>query len=483
MCFYIKLGHVMRFLIIFSLLFSIKASTDNQVKLELISKIKSSSSPSVKDLGELFSLSFKEANELLRFKNIELVAVGLIKIKKYDIYNKKVKNNLKDVGLFEDEISDSCKNCKSLGTVDKTCKKCRGAKGCTNSQCRSGRTRTQSVSGATRYLTCGICRGSGKCKSCLGKGTLNSRCTTCNGLGKKISVSKINQKLVSISDELITLYNNYHTEGLQLSLNKSVVIIEAINMNNVSFGSGTGFYCNFSGSEYIISNAHVCFGGSKLKITSPTFGKLEYDKIYYSKERDLALIKLKNDSKMPVLNIHPTVTSLTHKKILVLGNSGGEGVITSIKGEVKGVGHNEIEIDAEIIGGNSGGPIFYEDRVVGVSTRAVLRSSTWITKGTQFDKVRRFGTRIDNLKFSDFELVNKSLEGSEKVALDFYESLKLGILNRVDTNSFRGLTKMEKDILTTFSKTDQIKRSSSYAFRMFSQASIEAKMILNHSVR
>jgi len=76
-------------------------------------------------------------------------------------------------------------------------------------------------------------------------------------------------------------------------------------------------------------------------------------------------------------------------EVFALGDSGGEDVLTRLRGSVVGVGPDKVEVDCEFIQGNSGGPIVTETgKVVAVASYLTANSSIW-TRDTQLE-VRRF---------------------------------------------------------------------------------------------
>jgi hypothetical protein len=99
-------------------------------------------------------------------------------------------------------------------------------------------------------------------------------------------------------------------------------------------------------------------------------------------------------------------------EIVVLGNSGGGGVVTKLEGKLVGLGPDRIEVSAEFIPGNSGSPIIHipTGKVIGIATYLTRRyeefSGNAQTSGRATGPlvVRRFGYRLDSV--SRWEPVN-----------------------------------------------------------------------------
>jgi hypothetical protein len=85
-------------------------------------------------------------------------------------------------------------------------------------------------------------------------------------------------------------------------------------------------------------------------------------------------------------------------EILVLGNSGGGGVVTNLTGRVVGIGPDRIEVSAEFIPGNSGSPIVHvpTGKVIGIATYLIQRYDGVGRRSVE--SVRHFGFRLDSVK-------------------------------------------------------------------------------------
>lgn len=199
---------------------------------------------------------------------------------------------------------------------------------------------------------------------------------------------------------------------------------------------GTGFIFNRGFHSYCYTNQHVILTPHPFKIKRIDGTVLEYDKVEFANDRDLARIRLREAqagfyrSRMPELE--ETVT--------VLGNSQGTGRITSLKGKVIGIGADEMETDAKFVSGNSGSPIFSKHlEVLGVATYVEkLPGNAHITKGTPFEEGRRVGVMLE----SDIEWLEQDLDKIRVKNRQFYKVMSFaneifpvaGILYRVSVN-------------------------------------------------
>ena len=196
----------------------------------------------------------------------------------------------------------------------------------------------------------------------------------------------------SISTADIDAYLKSHPPSENLPAVKNPV--EGICLIDTEEGSGTGFLFAMEGRVYCITNHHVLGNAQEVKIS--TANGREFTPLHYevASDRDLARILLKETPAC----FHGIGAAKIEESVQILGNSGGEGVVTFEEGKVIGHAPKVIEVDADFIAGNSGSPVLNQaGEVVGVAT--YLKSSgadedDWVAKKTRFVKARRFATRF-----------------------------------------------------------------------------------------
>ena len=201
----------------------------------------------------------------------------------------------------------------------------------------------------------------------------------------------------------------------QVKLTKNAIIII-----KGSKGSGTGFVANFNGKTVVITNTHVIKDNRNFKFYTRSGREIKIKSLFFSKDRDISILETE-DKKITPLQICPKVGELkTSTPVVVYGNSLGESVITEVKGTLQGTGPTEIESNAKFVEGNSGSPIIdtTTGKVIGVATRATCHYR-WTTYNTKF-QVRRFGTRIDNITWDDFQKYDR-----KKYSYDVYLMRKI----------------------------------------------------------
>lgn len=171
----------------------------------------------------------------------------------------------------------------------------------------------------------------------------------------------------------------------------SVVVIEG------DASSGSGFILREGEKHYLYTAAHVLSGNSKL--TAKSSDGTQYSKFgafELAEDYDMARLEIDGEVIEAATLVDSSALAIK-RRIFAVGNSGGGGVLTVLEGEVTGVGPSEFELSAEIIKGNSGGPVFDADsgEVMGLVTRAMAaRDDIW-SSDTRFTQIRRFAGRLD----------------------------------------------------------------------------------------
>ncbi len=165
-------------------------------------------------------------------------------------------------------------------------------------------------------------------------------------------------------------------------------------------GAASGFIASIGEKKYLITNEHVLSSGFPLIAKLLNGNQLKFGQLDLANDRDLVRIEI----------IDPVVSDLVISleepnvgdTIAVFGNSDGEGVATSLEGEIQGVGPDRLEVNAPFVAGNSGSPIVDTNgAVLGVATYITRTTdpNDWTKENTRFTKPRRFALRITDIKW------------------------------------------------------------------------------------
>ena len=179
--------------------------------------------------------------------------------------------------------------------------------------------------------------------------------------------------------------------GLESAYASSLVVA------NGDEGSGSGFICKSGAATLLYTNIHVVTRFKGLTFTRNDGPVLLPGRGELAAGRDIARFEV---TPVPSKPLEMITNFESHVRIgdavVVLGNSGGGGVVTALPGVINGIGPDRIEVSAQFIPGNSGSPIIHINtgKVIGIATYHTILSAD-SKKGIQ-SSIRRFGYRIDN---------------------------------------------------------------------------------------
>ncbi len=176
--------------------------------------------------------------------------------------------------------------------------------------------------------------------------------------------------------------------GLQAVVNKvepGVVIINTAIQYQSEAGAGTGMVINSDG--LVLTNNHVIEDSTKLTATVVATGKTYQATVLgYDVTGDIALIKLQDATGLATVPLGNSSAVRTGAPVVALGNAGGRGTILPAAGTVTGVNqtitaanqggtissetlHGMLETSADIVSGDSGGPLSSASgQVIGMDT-------------------------------------------------------------------------------------------------------------------
>ncbi|VXA94012.1 trypsin-like peptidase domain-containing protein [Curtobacterium sp. 8I-2] len=168
---------------------------------------------------------------------------------------------------------------------------------------------------------------------------------------------------------------------------KGVVTINTVlNYDESSQAAGTGMVLTSDGT--ILTNNHVIQGATSITVTDETTGKqYKADVVGADATNDVAVLKLENASGLSTVTLDDDGEPSTGDTVKDVGNAEGTGNLVSAEGTVtatnqdiqvqseSGTGTESltglIEISADIVSGDSGGPVLdSEGEVVGMATAA-----------------------------------------------------------------------------------------------------------------
>ena len=157
--------------------------------------------------------------------------------------------------------------------------------------------------------------------------------------------------------------------------------------------SGSGFMVRINNRSYLYTCFHCINHVDEVRAKDSSGKELELGELEICYDRDLVRFELLEETGG--LEVARKSDMRINSKVIAYGDALGGGVMTQNKGRILAVGADKIEIDAEVLQGDSGGPVINEaGRVVGVVSSGSIDRSIW-AKDTRYEKVRKFAERVD----------------------------------------------------------------------------------------
>ncbi len=174
-----------------------------------------------------------------------------------------------------------------------------------------------------------------------------------------------------------------------------VVIINTMLQYDSEAAAGTGVVLNSSG--LVLTNNHVIQNSTSITATVPSTGKTYVAHVLgYDKARDIALIRLQSARGLTTAPVGNSSSVATGEPVVALGNANGANAVSAAAGQVTGVGqtitasddagamstetlHGMIQTNADIVAGDSGGPLSNSAGVIGMDTAGSAANSEQAT--------------------------------------------------------------------------------------------------------
>lgn len=167
---------------------------------------------------------------------------------------------------------------------------------------------------------------------------------------------------------------------------RGIVIINTVLGYQQASAAGTGIVLTSDGE--VVTNTHVVEGATQITVTVATSGT-QYDAEVVGTDPtdDIAVLRLDDASGLTTADLDDTPEPDVGDEITAVGNAGGTGTLTAAAGTVTALeqaitasddnGQNSerlaglIEVDAAVVSGDSGGPLYDTDtEVIGINTAA-----------------------------------------------------------------------------------------------------------------
>jgi S1-C subfamily serine protease len=217
-----------------------------------------------------------------------------------------------------------------------------------------------------------------------------------------------------------------------------VTILTDMYYDDQSQAAGTGSVLTDDGQ--VLTNNHVIEGSTKIEVTIESTGDVYYGLVLGTdKTKDVALLQLVDDNGDEVTGLDTVTLNYDDPEIgdrvRSVGNALGTGDLVTATGDIVSLGEslsisdgygaayeeldNLIEIDADVVSGDSGGPLIDEDgEVIGMVTAA----------STGGNDIRGFAITISDA----MDVVEQILDGDDSGTVNIGTTAFLGVTLSTD---------------------------------------------------
>jgi S1-C subfamily serine protease len=220
---------------------------------------------------------------------------------------------------------------------------------------------------------------------------------------------------------------------------EGVVLINTVLPYDNASGAGTGMVLTTSGQ--VLTGYHVVEGAGTIKVTVVETGKTYQATVLGSDQTaDVALLQLQDASGLSTIKIENDATSVGDK-VTAVGNAGGTGTLTAAKGAIvslkasittaaEGSVASEtltgmIETTADVVSGDSGGPLYDADgEVIGIDTAAssgaeINGYATPIQRALNIVQQIRFGKETSTVQVGPAPFLGVELSDASASGFDY----------------------------------------------------------------
>ena len=177
---------------------------------------------------------------------------------------------------------------------------------------------------------------------------------------------------------------NSSQENIVTQVKPGLVLINTTLQYNSEAAAGTGMVINADG--LVLTNNHVIADSTKITATVVATGNTYPATVVgYDTTGDVALIRLQNASGLTTVPVGTSSPAKAGESVVAVGNAEGKGAITATPGQITGLNktitasdeggsvtsetlHGMIQTNADIVPGDSGGPLASSAGVVGMDT-------------------------------------------------------------------------------------------------------------------
>ncbi len=165
---------------------------------------------------------------------------------------------------------------------------------------------------------------------------------------------------------------------------------------------GSGFFIEYGGQKYVLTNQHVVEGAISIQVVPPDHGPMKAEIVGMDAQLDLAVLRVagRGAEDIPVVELGDSDQVEVGDWVVAIGNPYGlgytvtAGIISYLHRNIprpdgQGAFRDMIQTDAAINPGNSGGPLVdAQGRVIGINT-AIVANAVGLGFATPINSVKR----------------------------------------------------------------------------------------------
>ncbi len=232
--------------------------------------------------------------------------------------------------------------------------------------------------------------------------------------------------------------------------------------NQATEGIGSGFIINEEG--YVLTNYHVIKGAQDVKVVLNDGKEVEAKVINYDAENDIAVVKIKEEMKMPgVVELGDSDSVQAGESVVAIGNPLGKeflgtvtsGIVSAINRSIK-IGGKDltlIQTDAAINPGNSGGPLLNSrGQVIGMNTAKInSQSAEGGVEGIGFSiPINQAKAKLGDLSKPILEIGIRGRDISEKVSKENKIPIGVYVMEVIEFSPAEKIGIRSSDVITSF---------------------------------
>jgi putative serine protease PepD len=178
-------------------------------------------------------------------------------------------------------------------------------------------------------------------------------------------------------------------------------VVDIVASSRRESGEGTGIIISPDG--YILTNAHVVSGASRVSVSTAASSKaLSATVVGADEAHDVALLKVENASGLPAADLGRSAEVKVGDDVVAIGNALGlrgdptvtRGIVSALSRTVENL-TGMIQTDAAINPGNSGGPLVNSaGQVIGINTAVAAHGAQNIGFAIPIDKAKALADRL-----------------------------------------------------------------------------------------